>query len=77
MGGREITQRNCRAERNPSNVKAKKGVFKNIKVPESLFLMYIFLVMDLSISSRKRRVNTKEEEINFQTKPKDLEKEFS
>lgn len=50
----------------------KKGVFKNIQV----FLMYIFLAMDLIISSRKMRLNTKEE-TNFQTKLKDPEKGFS
>lgn len=54
-------------------MKAKKAVFKNIQV----FLMYIFLAMDLIISSRKMRVNTKEEETNFQTKLKDPEKGFS
>ena len=53
--------------------KKNNGVFKKIQV----FLMYIFLAMDLIISSRKRRVNTKEEETNFQTKLKDPEKGFS
>lgn len=53
--------------------KNNNGVFKNIQV----FLMYIFLAMDLIISSRKMRVNTKEEETDFQTKLKDPEKGFS
>lgn len=39
-------------------MKAKGGTFTNLKGSEGLCPTYIFLVMDLRISSRKMRVNT-------------------